>query len=239
MPSVPLAARAASLSGMTAQPRVISVNVGQPNALQVGSRTTVTGINKHAVPGRVRVTEKGLEGDHVLNHRYHGGPDQAVYVYTREDYDHWTEVLGRPLNPGIFGENLVVGGLESARVRVGDRLEISAEGGAPSVILEVTAPRIPCSTLGAQMGDAGFVKRFTRAGRPGFYTRVLQGGEVGRGDVMAYTPTEAADAPTIGELFDLSTTKTPDAAALERVMTAPLSVRLRRDLEEKLIRVRG
>lgn len=224
----------ASLGGMTAQPRVISVNVGQPNALQVGSRTVVTGINKHAVPGRVRVTEAGLEGDHVLNRRYHGGPDQAVYVYTREDYDHWAEVLGHTPEPGKFGENLLVGGLESARVRAGDRLHLSAPGGAGAVILEVTAPRIPCSTLGAQMEDAGFVKRFAGARRPGFYTRVIQGGDVGRGDVVAYHPTHAPDAPTIGELFDLTHQKAPDRAALERALAAPIARRLRKELADEL-----
>lgn len=224
---------------MTAQPRVISVNVGQPNALQVGSRTTVTGINKHAVPGRVRVSDAGLEGDHVLNRKYHGGPDQAVYVYTREDYDHWAEVLGGMPEPGTFGENLLVSGLESVRVRVGDRLEISAEGGARSVILEVTAPRVPCSTLSAQMEDAGFVKRFVKARRPGFYTRVLQGGELGRGDVVAYRPTDADDAPSIGELFDLHYDRAPQATALTRALKAPVSVRLRAELEEALAKAKG
>lgn len=114
--------------------KIISVNVGQPTALQVGQRTAVSGIRKHPVPGRVQVGEKGLEGDHVLNRRYHGGPDQAVYVYTREDYDHWTELLGRALEPGAFGENVLISGAESAEVRVGERFLLGA------VEIEVTAP---------------------------------------------------------------------------------------------------
>lgn len=101
--------------------KLLSVNVGQPTALQVGQHTTVTGIHKHPVPGRVRVTAQGLDGDHVLNRKHHGGPDQAVYVYTREDYDHWSEALGWTLEPGTFGENLLISGLESAGVRIGER----------------------------------------------------------------------------------------------------------------------
>ncbi|MEW6423114.1 MAG: MOSC domain-containing protein, partial [Deinococcota bacterium] len=120
--------------------KLLSVNVGQPTAMQVGHHMTVTGIRKHSVPGHIRVTAQGLDGDHVLNRKHHGGPDQAVYVYTREDYDHWTETLGRTLEPGTFGENLLISGLESAQVQIGERFRVG------EVLLEVTAPRIPCGT---------------------------------------------------------------------------------------------
>lgn len=219
---------------MTAQPKVISVNVGQPTALQVGNHTVVTGINKHAVPGRVRVSVQGLEGDHVMNRKYHGGSDQAVYVYTREDYDYWTELFGAAEEPGTLGENLLLGGLESARMRVGDRLEISGPGGQEGVLLEVTAPRIPCGTLGAQMEDAGFVKRFVKARRPGFYARVLREGQVGRGDLVTFLPVDG-EAPSIGELFDLHFDKTPDPEQVRAALQAPLAERFRKELEGMLV----
>ena len=65
------------------------------------------------------------------------------------------------LAPGTFGENLTISELESAPLAIGDRLHISG------VILEVTAPRIPCWKLAQRMGDPGFVKRFRAAERPG------------------------------------------------------------------------
>lgn len=212
--------------------QLLSVNVGQPTALQVGQHTTVTGIRKHPVPGRVRVTAQGLDGDHVLNRKHHGGPDQAVYVYTREDYDHWREALGRTLEPGTFGENLLIGGLESAGVRIGERFRVG------EVLLEVTAPRIPCGTLGARMEDAGFVKRFARARRPGFYTRVLAGGEVGRRDEVTRIPAPEG-APTIAELFDLWYGAAPPRQTLEGYLISPLGVRLRRAVEAQLARISG
>ncbi len=204
------------------------MNVGQPTAAQVGHRTVVTGIRKHPVPGRVQVSAQGLDGDRVMNRRYHGGPDQAVYIYTREDYDHWAETLGRPLDPGLFGENLLVGGLESAGVRVGERFRVGAG------LLEATAPRIPCGTLGARMEDAGFVKRFARARRPGFYTRVLETGDVGRGDEVSREAPAPADAPTVAEVFDAWLGGKPDRATLERYLASPLAARFRRGLEERL-----
>lgn len=212
--------------------QLLSVNVGQPTALQVGQHTTVTGIRKHPVPGRVRVTAQGLDGDHVLNRKHHGGPDQAVYVYTREDYDHWREALGRTLEPGTFGENLLISGLESAGVRIGERFRVG------EVLLEVTAPRIPCGTLGARMEDAGFVKRFARARRPGFYTRVLAGGEVGRRDEVTRIPAPEG-APTIAELFDLWYGAAPPRQTLEGYLISPLGVRLRRAVEAQLARISG
>ncbi|MFC4639273.1 MOSC domain-containing protein [Deinococcus hohokamensis] len=217
--------------------KVISVNVGQPTALQVGNRTKVTGIAKHAVPGRVRCEAAGLDGDRVMDRRYHGGPDQAVYVYTREDYDAWAERLGGEQAPGTFGENLLVSGLESAQVRVGDRLEVRSPGEAV-VLLEVTAPRIPCGTLGAHMGDAGFVKRFAQERRPGFYTRVLAGGSLGRGDAVTYLPGDP-QAPTIGELFDLVFDKAPEAARLRAALASPLAARFRSELEDMLAKLQG
>nr|WP_041227464.1 MOSC domain-containing protein [Deinococcus deserti] len=216
--------------------KVISVNVGQPTALQVGNRTKVTGIVKHAVPGRVRVTPAGLEGDRVMDRRYHGGADQAVYVYTREDYDAWAERMGAEQIPGTFGENLVVSGLESAQVRVGDRLELRRLDGE-AVVLEVTAPRIPCDTLGAHMADAGFVKRFAQERRPGFYTRVLAGGTVGRGDAVTYLPGDPL-APTVGDLFDMVYAKAPEAELLESYLTFPVAERFRKDIKERLTSLR-
>lgn len=204
--------------------KLLSVNVGQPTAVQVGNRSVVTGIRKHAVPGRVNVTARGLDGDRVMNRKHHGGPDQAVYVYTREDYDHWAQTLNRALEPGLFGENLLIGGLESASVPIGERLRV---GG---VLLEVSSCRIPCGTLGARLEDAGFVKRFAQARRPGFYARVLEGGDLGRGDDVTR---EAAPegAPTVVEVFDLWFGSRPAREELARWLSYPLAARLRREVE--------
>lgn len=207
--------------------KLLSVHVGQPTAVQVASRMIVSGIRKHAVPGRVGVTAAGLDGDHVMNRKHHGGPDQAIYIYTREDYAHWEEALGRTLEPGTFGENLLLEGVESAGVAIGERFRV---GG---VLLEVTASRIPCATLGARMEDAGFVKQFAAARRPGFYTRVLEGGNVGAGDPVT-REAGPAGAPTVVDTFDLWFSGQPPRAELQRWLAYPLAVRLRRGVEELL-----
>ena len=59
-----------------------------------------------------------------------------------------------------------------------------------SVLLEVTAPRVPCFKLGIKMGDGRFPIRFAAAGRPGAYLRIIEHGELGAGDVVT-----VADVP--------------------------------------------
>lgn len=169
--------------------KLLSVCVGTPRAVR--SKSGWTGIHKQPVEGAVFIGRLGVTGDHILDTANHGGPDQAVYIYTRPDYDFWSAQLGRELEPGTFGENLLFSELESASVRLGQRFQV---GGA---LLEVTFARIPCVTLAERMGDPGFVRRFREARRPGMYARVVQEGEVRAGDSVTPGNDVADDAPTV------------------------------------------
>ncbi|MEV0004141.1 MOSC domain-containing protein [Micromonospora sp. NPDC050980] len=186
--------------------RVISVNVGrpQPNPWKgIGA----TGIDKRPVDGPVSVTapgpkgagDVGLAGDRVYDVAHHGGTDQAVYAYAREDLDHWEAELGRPLGDGSFGENLTTGGLDVNGALIGERWRIGAE-----LVLEVSCPRIPCGTFQGWLGERGWIKRFTRAARPGTYLRVITPGSVAAGD-----PVQVAHRPdhdvTVATVFRATT----------------------------------
>jgi MOSC domain-containing protein YiiM len=119
----------------------------------------------------------GLAGDRVYDVLNHGGPDQAVYAYAREDLDFWAAQLGRPLPNGVFGENLTTEGADANGALIGERWRIG-----PDVIVEASAPRIPCGTFQGWLALAGWVKRFTLAARPGAYFRVIVPGEIQAGD---------------------------------------------------------
>jgi MOSC domain-containing protein YiiM len=187
-----------------------------------------TGIYKEPVTGVVEIGHEGVAGDSVCDARYHGGRDQAVYVYGSSDYDWWAARLGHALEPGTFGENLTISGVESARINVGDRLRVG-----PVVCLEVTAPRIPCGTLSGKMGDPSFARSFREAGRPGFYCRVLAAGPVEVGDRVSLEP---ADGETVSilEVFEDYYTDHSDEAALRRILAAPIAIRDRRQKEKQL-----
>jgi MOSC domain-containing protein YiiM len=154
--------------------KLLSVCIATPRVVR--SKSGWTGIHKQPVAGAMFIERLGLTGDHILDTENHGGPDQAVYIYTQPDYEVWSAQLGRTLEPGTFGENLLFSGLESASIHLGQRFRV---GGA---LLETTFARIPCVTLAERMGDPGFVRHFREARRPGLYARVLQEGEVRAGD---------------------------------------------------------
>jgi MOSC domain-containing protein YiiM len=185
----------------------------------IAGKTARTGIVKQAVGGAVIVDAAGLAGDAVCNVKHHGGPDQAVYALGSIDLDGWADELGFQPEPGLLGENLVIEGVDSRIVSVGDRFETA------SVTLEVTATRMPCSTLSVRMKDAGFARRFNRVARPGFYCRVLVPGILRAGDAVAYNA-YAGPRLTMPELLAKPIRRLSDDDR-RRYLAAPISVRLR------------
>ncbi len=205
---------------------VVSVNVGAEQVLQVGARQVPTGIDKQPVE-RAAIGPLGLEGDVVADQENHGGPDQAVYMYSWEDYAWWEGELGRPLRPGVFGENLTLSSFGAEPVRIGDRFRI---GGA---LLQASAPRIPCSVFATHLREAVWVKRFAAAERAGIYARVLEPGEVAAGDEIVRLDA-GGDEPELVELTRVWLDPAPPRALLERLLASPLAVRARRSVGEKL-----
>jgi len=120
----------------------------------------------------------GIVGDVIGNRKLHGGDDQAVYAYAREDLDTWAAHLDRELTNGMFGENLTTTGVDVTGAVIGERWRIGTDG----VLLEVTSPRTPCKTFAIRLGVDGWIKTFARGGTPGAYLRVIEPGTVSAGD---------------------------------------------------------
>lgn len=161
-------------------PHVESVNVGSAQPTE-HSDTDHTSIDKRPVIGPVRISVpgpggSGLAGDVLCDTRFHGGEAQAVYAFAREDLDEWAGTLGRVLTNGVFGENLTTSGLDVTGAIIGERWRVG------SVLLEVTAPRIPCRTFAGWLGEKGWIKTFTQRAAPGAYLRVVEEGHVQAGD---------------------------------------------------------
>jgi len=206
--------------------RIESINIGRAETIAVGGKSMETGIFKNPVPGPVRLATEGFAGDAVLDTKHHGGADQAVYAYSLDDYDWWAEHSDREFFPGLFGENLTIRGMPTD-MHIGDRLLIG------EVVLEATAPRIPCNTFAARMEDPGFGLRFRQAERPGIYFRVLNGGEVRAGDAVTAVETAEHDV-TILDLFHYKYRLSHEPGELRRCLGAPIAERMRADIERKL-----
>ena len=164
------------LDAMPERPHVVAVNVGRAAPLAVGGRVVASGIVKHAATGPVAVGPLGVEGDEQADRVNHGGPYKAVYAYASEDAAFWAAELARPIEPATFGENLTLAGVDVTGARIGERWRIG------SVQLLVSGPRVPCSKLGARLGDRLFPRRFVAAGRPGAYLSVPTPGTLQAGD---------------------------------------------------------
>jgi MOSC domain-containing protein YiiM len=206
--------------------QVLSVNLAASPSNLPGSRTP-TGIRKTAVTHPVRIHSLGLENDSICSTRHHGGPDQAVYLYGQPDYEWWSNEFGCALEPGTFGENLTISDLMSADHNVGDRFHIG------EVILEVTAPRIPCGTLAKRMNDARFPERFREAERPGLYCRVIREGFVRAGDAVSITRTTGPIVPAV-ELFRSFYRAEESEETIRWHLSAPIAARARKMKEDEL-----
>ena len=199
--------------------RLDTVNLGQPRPnphKEVGR----TGIGKQPTEGPVEVRApgpketglgSGLVGDFIGDGKHHGGDGQAVYAFQREDLDEWERRLRRELPNGFFGENLTTVGLEVNDARLGEHWRVGRD-----VVLQVTTPRIPCSTFRGWIGERGWARIFTAAGRPGSYLSVVTPGTIRAGD-----PIEVVHRPdhhvTISMAFRATTT---DRALLPRLLEA-------------------
>jgi MOSC domain-containing protein YiiM len=196
------------------QARIVTVNMVHaiiPDPLGDVGRTA---IDKRPVEGPVQIQALGPVGDTVLDRKYHGGRDQAVYAYAAEDLAAWAVELGREVRPGQFGENLTTEGMDVTGAVVGETWQIAGADGTDPVLLQVTAPRMPCVTFQAWMGEPHWVRRFTEHGAPGAYLRVLSEGAVAAG-----SPVEVVERPTHGvTLAEVFRLRLADPARLRRLL---------------------
>ncbi|KJC57447.1 sulfurase [Bradyrhizobium sp. LTSPM299] len=208
---------------------LLSVNVGLPHDVSWQGRMVHTGIWKAPVDGPRMVRRLNIEGDGQGDLNGHGGERRAVLVYQMDSYRYWQNQLGRnDFVYGQFGENFTVDGLPDAEVCVGDRYRIG------SALFEVTQPRVTCYRLGIRMNKPEMAALLVKHGRPGFYFRVLEEGEVEAGDEI----TQVASGPeriSVSEIDALLYMPGRSRDQLKRALRIPaLSVGWRKSFETLL-----
>lgn len=198
-----------------------SVNVGLPReAAWAGIGRT--SIDKQPVSGAVEVGALGLAGDQVSDTVHHGGIDQAVYAFAREDLDRWCEILGEEIRDGQFGENLTTSGIDVNESEIGERWRIGED-----VVLEVASIRTPCNDFKMWMGRNGYdntawVKRFAAIGRPGPYLRVLVPGSIRAGDEIqvVHSPGHGVTVSTMFRALNSDPSLLPELLKVDGLIAA-------------------
>jgi ferredoxin-NADP reductase/MOSC domain-containing protein YiiM len=195
--------------------RLLSVNVGVPRDIAWRGKTVHTAIWKEPVRGRRMVRRLNIDGDKQGDLAGHGGEHRAVFVYQIESYRYWQDRLGRSdFTYGQFGENFTVEGMSDDEVCVGDRYRIG------QALFELTQPRVTCYRVGIRMNEPQMAALLTSSGKPGFYFRVLQEGEVEAGDEIV----KVADGPermTVAEINALLYLPGHSRQQLERALRVP------------------
>src|SRR5262244_3503241 len=195
--------------------RLLSVNVGLPREIEWKGKTVRTAVWKEAVRGRRQVGRLNIDGDGQGDLQGHGGEHRAVLVYQIDSYRYWERELGRKdFVFGQFGENFTVEGLPDDEVCIGDRYRIG------SALFEVTQPRTTCYRVGIRMDEPRMAALLTSSGRPGFYFRVLEEGEVAAGDSIEPVA-RGPERMTVAEINALLYSSRHPRAKLEQALRIP------------------
>jgi MOSC domain-containing protein YiiM len=220
-----------------------SVNVGVPRE-NPWKAVRITGIDKRPVDGPVTVAAPGpkgtgavgLAGDRVYDVAHHGGDDQAVYAYAREELDAWQGRTGRTLPDGVFGENLTTSGLDVDGALIGEHWRVG-----PDLLLEVSCPRIPCGTFQGWMAEAGWNAEFIEVARPGAYLRVLEPGEIRAGDevVVVHRPDHDVTIELTFRAFTLDSDLLPRLLVADRLPAEDLARARRRVAKTRRVDLGG
>lgn len=146
------------------------------------------GVPKRAID-EGRITRGGLEGDTHAKPGIHGGPDQALCLYSLE----WIEAIareGHPISPGSTGENLTLRGIDWAGLSPGARLRLGRD-----VVVQVTGFAAPCRTIAGSFADGryGRIAQTRSPGRSRLYARVLAEGTIRPGDPVVVESAASAE----------------------------------------------
>ena len=157
---------------------VVSTNIGKRTRIQWRGKDVETGIFKTSVPS-IYLGSVDVEGDQVVDRKYHGGIDKASYLYSNDHYSFWKEKYP-DLNWefGMLGENITIDGLDESKMNIGDVYQLG------EAIIQIAQPRQPCFKLGIKFGTQLVIKAFINAPYPGVYVKVLEEGKVKAGDKM-------------------------------------------------------
>jgi len=209
--------------------QIISTNIAKSTTIEWRGQQIETGIYKYPVEFPIYLGKEDVVNDQVIDRRYHGGPDKACYLYSANHYPFWkTRYPDLDWQWGMFGENLTVQGLSETEVCIGNIYQVG------EAIVQVTQPRQPCFKLGIRFGDQKVVDDFWNLPFPGVYVRVLQSGNVKKGDELELIDRNA-DGLSISRIFSIFRSASIDLELILKALgNQLLAESCRRDIQKIL-----
>jgi MOSC domain-containing protein YiiM len=206
---------------------IVSTNIGESATIEWHGQEVQTGIFKYEVDIPIFLGKEDVSNDHVLDRRYHGGVDKACYLYSAEHYSYWQDKYPDSKMPwGMFGENLTLAGLDESVIRIGDQFRIG------EALVQVSQPRQPCFKLGFRFGDQSVVGEFWNSLFPGVYVRVLQSGNVKKGDEFILIERNP-DSLSIADVFSIFSINRQNWELIQKAIMEPyLAESCRRDIQK-------
>lgn len=133
--------------------------------------------------------ENGIENNgvgfptHIANAAFRSA--LVVHTGVYEDYENALPGSSKNMQPGCFGENILVShpALHPREVCIGDVYRVVGS----SVVFRVTGPRMPCPKVDAFVGVQGLTALGRKKAWTGYFFQVIEDGECRVGDVLELT----------------------------------------------------
>lgn len=192
--------------------QVLSTNIGNPTTFQWNGKEEQTGIFKYPVDEPLFLRKNDVANDTIINRVNHGGINKACYLFSSDNYPYWQKLYPHlKWDWGMFGENLTLEGLDESMVRIGDIYKIG------TALTQVSQPREPCYKLGVRFDDPSILKKFILHRHPGTYVRILEEGEVQKGDEFQLVE-QSKNTLTVQQFYDLMFAKEKSEEMLKLFM---------------------
>jgi len=177
--------------------KIVSTNIGTSTTFLWNGKEEQTGIFKHPVPEPLFLTLNDVSNDTVIDRVHHAGSNKACYLFAADNYPYWKKLYPQlEWNWGMFGENLTVEGLNESIIRIGDIYKIG------TALVQISQPREPCYKLGVRFKDQSILKKFIEHGHPGTYIRILEEGEVKKGDEVQLVE-QSKNTLTVKQFYEM------------------------------------
>ncbi len=209
--------------------KIVSVNIAKQQKITWKGKERYTGIFKKPINNSIFLGKKDVKKDVVIDRKYHGGENMAVYAFSLDHYAYFKKLYPNlTFENGMFGENLTLINFNETAIKIGDIFKVG------NAIIQVSQPRLPCSTLGIRFKSQNIVKQFLHTTFSGSYFRVLQEGAVFTNNTLKLLDRND-DNLTLAEVYSLFTTNKLNSILIEKALKmTDLSTKLKADIERKL-----